>query len=81
MVRIFQGKFILGQMDNGIQEIIERLGTFREIMTGHSKGGILGVACHPTRLICATTGDDRTIRIWDIVHRVRTVSLRTPTQA
>ena len=54
------------------------------LLEGHApQGELWGLAMHPSESVCATVGDDKSLRIWDIDrHRQeRCIRLDTPARA
>ncbi|OQR90411.1 microtubule-associated protein [Thraustotheca clavata] len=53
------------------------------LVSGHSTRKLCGLATHPLNLEMCSVGDDKSIRIWDLVHHrcLRLVNLEAPARA
>jgi len=53
------------------------------ITVGHFSGTLCGLAVHPMKQEYCTVGDDKTVRVWDLVtkHLVKMTTLDTPARA
>ena len=66
----FQGKILIGTRDSEIKEISEKNGANQTLVHGHSEGELWGLACHPKSMMCCTTSNDKTARVWDLNDKV-----------
>nr|CAB3242507.1 echinoderm microtubule-associated protein-like 6 [Phallusia mammillata] len=65
-----KGKILVGTRDSEVMEIGEKNGACTTLVYGHTEGELWGLACHPTTMMCITTSDDKTARIWDVNEKV-----------
>ncbi|XP_078490103.1 echinoderm microtubule-associated protein-like 6 [Ciona intestinalis] len=65
-----KGKILVGTKDSEVMEIGEKNGACTTLVYGHTEGELWGLACHPTSLMCCTTSDDKTARIWDVNEKI-----------
>lgn len=61
----------MGTKDGEIIEVGEKNAASNILINGHMQGEIWGLATHPSKDIFISASDDGTIRIWDIVDKVR----------
>lgn len=61
------GSVLVGFRNSKIVKISN--GTKSLIMSGHHQGSINSVAVHPTKSQFITAGDDRTVRLWDVIEK------------
>lgn len=83
----FGNTLLIGFRNTKIFEISSVNGTDLHggpLLEGHAPSGELwGLAMHPTEALCATVGDDKSLRIWDLDHhrQERYMKLDTPARA
>jgi WD40 repeat protein len=65
---IHQARIVIGTRENEVFEYDLSLGSVKRLMGAHG-AETWGLACHPTRAVIATCGDDKLLRIWDPTSR------------
>lgn len=74
-----QGKILVGTKDGEIIEVGEKNAASNLLLDSHARGGIWGLAAHPTKELCITASDDSTIRLWDLTDKVNLQITHTQT--
>lgn len=78
-------KLLIGTRSSDIVEVDVATGTLlhdgRPLFSGHYLHELWGLAVHPTRHEFITTGDDSTLRVWDMATKQLTRLARLPTKA
>lgn len=64
----------MGTKDSEFIEINEKTSTPHMVLCGHSEGELWGLATHPSAEIFITSSEDGTVRLWDIVQKVKIIS-------
>ncbi|XP_029927079.1 echinoderm microtubule-associated protein-like 6 isoform X2 [Myripristis murdjan] len=64
-----KGKILVGTKDGEIIEVGEKNAASNLLMDSHMRGGIWGLAAHPTKDMFISASDDATIRIWDLADK------------
>ena len=73
---------VVGTLGSEIYEICRVSGTAMLLTEGHCADELHGVATHPSDPnVFVTSGDDRTIRLWDIEHRKLSRKVQLDTMA
>jgi WD40 repeat protein len=75
-----QGRIMVGTDSNDVVEIDEDSRDFARIVSGHVSGAIKDIVGHPTKPLFLTTGEDCTVREWDVIeHRdLRSFQIPSP---
>jgi microtubule-associated protein-like 6 len=64
-------RIVVGMLGSQIYELTRETGASKLLQEGHCEGELWGCAPHPTDAhIVATSGDDETVRVWDIQNHV-----------
>ncbi|XP_068597059.1 echinoderm microtubule-associated protein-like 6 [Brachionichthys hirsutus] len=61
-----KGKILVGTKDGEIIEVGEKNAASNVLLDGHARGGVRGLAPHPSKELCISAGNDATIRLWDL---------------
>lgn len=81
VIDTFKDSMLVGTMASELYAIDNFVsgsgGKKTQIMTGHFKGELWGLACHPSQPQYATCGDDETIRVWSVTNR-RMIAMQNP---
>jgi len=70
-VVLYQGKILVGTKDNSILEVGEKNGIIQVLVAGHAEGEVWGLDVHPSTSRFITASFDGSVRLWDIVTKVR----------
>ena len=65
----------MGTKESEFIEINEKSGERRMITCGHGEGELWGLATHPTANKFVTASEDGSVRLWDVVNKVRNVEV------
>ena len=67
----FQHRILVGTKDSEFIEINEKSGEKRMLTCGHGEGELWGLGTHPSQPKFVTASDDGSVRLWDIVNKVK----------
>lgn len=69
------GKILVGTKNGEILEV-EKDGPMFMLMQGHKMGEVWGLETHPSKDLCATVSDDKTLRIWSTLAEYKMVNYK-----
>lgn len=72
-------KLLVGLYQSELIEVVEGKGTV--LSNAHATGEVWGLATHPTEMLCATTSEDKTVRLWDTQNKKMTHLARLGAEA
>lgn len=64
-----KGKILVGTKDGEIIEVGEKNAASNILLDSHGRGGIWGLATHPSKDLCISASEDCTIRLWDLADK------------
>lgn len=74
------GKILVGTKNGEVLEV-DKGGPMTILAQGHMQGELWGLGMHPTKPICATVSDDKTLRVWDLATEHKMISYKILKQA